>query len=94
MFDCHHVGWSEGDILTRPIALLPVVGHIRIASVPDRGTPDHGEVDDNVILPEIDAPGWSTPIGAESRPKGPTSDSLEWLAASGNRKGEGPRKPP
>lgn len=79
MFDCYHVGRTEGDIVTRLGALLPIIGHIQFASVPDRGTPDHGEVDYAFVFDEIARLGWTRPLGAEYRPIGDTDQSLDWL---------------
>ena len=80
MFDCYHVGRTEGDVLTRFAALLPIIGHVQIASVPDRGPPDHGELDYAHVLAGIARMGWTRPVGAEYRPEGATEDSLGWLA--------------
>lgn len=79
MFDCYHVGRTEGDIVTRFRALLPLIGHVQFASVPDRGAPDHGEVDYRFVLDQIAATGWSRPLGAEYRTGGDTDASLRWL---------------
>ncbi len=79
MFDCYHIGRTEGDLITRFRDLLPVVGHVQFASVPDRGPPDGGEIDYSVVLPAIRAAGWSAPLGAEYRPRGDTAGSLGWL---------------
>lgn len=79
MFDCYHVGRTEGDIVTRLKDLLPIIGHIQFASVPDRGAPDHGEVDFAHVFREIDAAGWQRPVGAEYKPVGDTSASLDWM---------------
>ena len=48
MFDCYHVGRTEGDVLTRLGDLLPLIGHIQFAAVPDRGPPGRGELDYDV----------------------------------------------
>lgn len=80
MFDCYHVGRTEGDVMDRVTALLPIIGHIQFASVPDRGAPDHGEVDYAEVFSGIAALGWSEPLGAEYKPGGPTEASLAWLA--------------
>ncbi len=80
MFDCYHVGRTEGDLLTRLKALLPVLGHIQFAAVPDRGAPDHGELHYPTVFAGIAALGWTRPLGAEYRPDGPTEDSLGWMA--------------
>ncbi len=82
MFDCYHVGRTEGDVLTRFEALMPIIGHVQIAAVPDRGPPDHGELDYGIVLPGIARLGWGRPIGAEYKVAGRTEDSLAWLARS------------
>lgn len=79
MFDCYHVGRTEGDIITRLTTLLPILGHIQFASVPDRGAPDHGEVDYVNVFAAIEATGWRRPLGAEYKPRGDTSETLGWL---------------
>ncbi len=78
MFDCFHVQIIEGDVTRRLESLLPLIGHIQIASVPDRGAPDHGELDYAFVLRRIGELGWPTPIGAEYLP-GPSPD-FTWLA--------------
>jgi hydroxypyruvate isomerase len=83
MFDCYHVGRTEGDISTRIKALQPLIGHIQFASVPDRGTPDHGDVNYTAVFQTITDLGWSAPLGAEYKPVGPTQDSLDWIAEFG-----------
>lgn len=88
MFDCYHVQIIEGDVSRRLAALLPLVGHIQIAAVPDRGPPDHGELDYRHVLRHIRALGWQAPVGAEYRPGPDTDASLGWLAAW--RREEGP----
>ncbi|MDU8946664.1 hydroxypyruvate isomerase family protein [Ovoidimarina sediminis] len=79
MFDCYHVGRTEGDLITRLHDLRPHIGHIQFASVPDRGAPDHGELDYPTIFRAIDEMGWTRPLGAEYRPAAATEDSLGWL---------------
>jgi hydroxypyruvate isomerase len=79
MFDCYHVGRTEGDIVTRFQSLMPIIGHIQFASVPDRGPPDQGEINYGFVFEQVAAMGWSHPLGAEYRPIGDTDDSLGWL---------------
>ena len=81
MFDCYHVARMGEDVLARLEALLPVAGHIQFASVPDRGPPDHGELDYGKVFARLDELGWRKPLGAEYRPQGETQASLSWLAA-------------
>ena len=63
MFDCYHVARTEGDVITRLRALLPIIGHIQFASVPDRGPPDHGEVNYDAVFTEIAELGLGHPLG-------------------------------
>ena len=79
MFDCYHVGRTEGDVTTRLRDLLPIIGHIQFASVPDRGTPDHGELDYRFVFRAIEEARWALPLGAEYKPVGDTDDSLGWM---------------
>ena len=78
MFDCYHVQIIEGDVTRRFESLLPLIGHVQIASVPDRGKPDHGELDFAFVLTRIAALGWPGPIGAEYLPESATPD-MAWL---------------
>ncbi len=36
MFDCYHVQIMEGDLSRKLKGLMPLIGHIQIAAVPDR----------------------------------------------------------
>lgn len=80
MFDCYHVQLMEGDLTNRFKALKPHIGHVQFASVPDRGAPDHGEVNYDHIFQVILAEGYSAPLGAEYKPTGPTEQSLGWMS--------------
>ena len=79
MFDCYHVHLMEGDLTHRLATLLPLIGHIQFAAVPDRGPPDHGEVDYRHIFAAIANLGYSAPVGAEYKPRGNTDSTLGWL---------------
>lgn len=81
MFDCYHVGRSEGDVIERLHAVSPLIGHIQFAGVPDRSDPGTGDVDYRSVFAEIDRLGWTTPLGAEYRPVGDTDASLEWMSS-------------
>jgi hydroxypyruvate isomerase len=79
MFDCYHIGRTEGHVLDRLHDLLPIVGHIQFAAVPDRGPPDRGDLDYRKVFEMLRHAGWTRPLGAEYRPPGPTDDSLGWM---------------
>jgi hydroxypyruvate isomerase len=79
MFDCYHLQIMEGDLSRRLTACLPHIGHVQIASVPDRGAPDHGELHYPHIYAHLATLGWDHPLGAEYKPNGPTDATLAWL---------------
>jgi 2-dehydrotetronate isomerase len=80
MFDCYHVQLMQGDISHRLPALQPHIGHIQFASVPDRGAPDHGELNYAHVFDVIRDMGYSDPLGAEYKPGGDTDATLGWMA--------------
>ena len=80
MFDFYHVQIIEGDVTRRFDTLLPLIGHVQIASVPDRGTPDHGELDYGYVLQRVADLGWKHPIGAEYLPRDVANPDMSWLA--------------
>ena len=79
MFDCYHIQRLEGNLTNKLIDLLPVIGHIQFASVPDRGAPDHGEINYQHIYAHLATLGYDAPLGAEYKPDGDTDKSLGWL---------------
>jgi len=81
MFDCYHVQLMEGDLTNRLRKLSPVIGHIQIARVPDRGPPDGGEVNYPYLFDVLSDIGWSSPIGAEYKSEKPTDMTLDWFRA-------------
>lgn len=79
MFDCYHVQLMEGDLSNRLARLMPVIGHIQFARVPDRGPPIGGEVNYPHIFGVIEGLGWNKPLGAEYKSTQPTDDTLAWM---------------
>lgn len=79
MYDCYHMQIMQGDQAVHLRALLPVIGHIQIAAVPDRGEPDQGEVDYLWLMGELDGMGYAAPVGAEYKPRAGTRQGLGWL---------------
>lgn len=79
MFDCYHVQIMEGDLSRKLEQLLPHIGHIQIAAVPDRREPDHGEVDYRHILRLLHKLGYTQPLGAEYKPATTTDAGLGWM---------------
>lgn len=79
MFDCYHMQIMQGDLATHLRALLPMIGHVQIAAVPDRGEPDQGEVDYLWLMAHLSALGYTGFVGAEYRPRAGTLSGLGWL---------------
>jgi hydroxypyruvate isomerase len=79
MFDCYHLQIMQGDLTRRLQKYLNSIGHIQIASVPDRREPDHGEIDYRYILRLLKELGYDRPVGAEYRPATSTDAGLQWL---------------
>lgn len=79
--DLYHCQIIEGDVSTKLRKYLPGknVGHIQIASVPDRNEPDSGELDYGYLLRLIDSLNYDGWIGCEYRPRARTSEGLGWL---------------
>ncbi len=79
MFDCYHLQIMEGDLTCRLQTLMPIIGHIQFASVPDRMEPDGGDVNYADIFKTLEALGYNAPLGAEYNPQTTTTEGLGWL---------------
>ena len=78
-FDIYHCQIIHGDITTRLRRMLPLIGHVQVASVPTRQEPDTGELNDSYLFGVLDGLGYDQFIGCEYRPKGVTTDGLSWF---------------
>ena len=78
-FDIYHRQILHGDVLSSLAALMPIVGHIQIASVPARAEPNTGELNDDRILGRLDSLGYAGYVGCEYRPAKGTVAGLDWL---------------
>lgn len=78
-FDLYHAQIMEGDLTRRLAQLMPVIGHVQIAGVPDRHEPDRGEVNFPHLFAELDRLGHDGWVGCEYHPAGRTGDGLGWF---------------
>lgn len=78
-FDVYHRQILHGDVIMALRHMAPVIGHIQIASVPDRHEPMTGELNDRRIFAEIDAIGYRGYVGCEYRPAAGTREGLGWM---------------
>lgn len=79
MFDCYHVGITEGDVIARLTRHLPIIGHVQIAAVPSRAEPDEGTLDYAQVFDALDHIGYAGWIGAEYKPRAGTDAGLGWM---------------
>lgn len=80
-FDIYHRQILHGDVLSGLKALMSIIGHIQIASVPLRHEPGTGELDDFRILSALDGLGYAGFVGCEYRPAAGTLEGLGWRDA-------------
>jgi hydroxypyruvate isomerase len=78
-FDIYHRQVMHGDVLTALETMMPLIGHVQIASVPKRHEPGTGELDDFRIFEHLDALGYRGHVGCEYRPRGETVAGLTWM---------------
>jgi len=77
-YDLFHMQIMEGDLSKTIAKLLPRIGHMQIADVPDRHEPGTGELNFRFLLAEIDRLGYKGAIGCEYIPAGDTLRGLAW----------------
>lgn len=78
-FDIYHRQIMHGDVIASLKQLMPVTGHLQIASVPGRHEPCTGELNDVRLFDWIDELGYTGHIGCEYRPLTTTMDGLGWF---------------
>ena len=78
-YDIYHRQILHGDVMRSLAALMPLIGHIQTASVPERQEPGSGELDDARIFRHLDALGYTGFVGCEYRPRGGTLEGLTWM---------------
>ncbi|BAL26962.1 2-oxo-tetronate isomerase [Azoarcus sp. KH32C] len=77
--DFYHAQIVEGDLATTFRKYFADIGHVQIASVPERHEPDDGEVNYTYLFRLLDELGYAGWVGCEYRPRGKTEDGLGWL---------------
>lgn len=82
-FDCYHRQRMEGGVAEAIAENVDITRHYQIASPPDRGEPDSGELDFVELLAAIDSTGYGGWVGCEYRPRGDTLAGLSWVKTLG-----------
>ena len=83
-FDIFHHQIMRGDVMQSLTDCKNMIGHIQIASVPDRHEPNTGELNYTEIFKHIDQIGYSGWVGCEYIPRNGTREGLGWLAKTCN----------
>jgi hydroxypyruvate isomerase len=78
-FDIYHRQIIHGDVIRGLEALLPITGHIQVASVPGRQEPCSGELDDLRIFETLEGLNYTGFVGCEYTPAAGTLAGLGWL---------------
>ena len=78
-FDIYHCQIIHGDVTMHLREMMPMIGHIQIASIPSRHEPDGEELNYPFIFAELDRLGYGGFVGCEYNPQGKTTDGLGWF---------------
>lgn len=78
-FDIYHRQILHGDVTVALRRLMPMIGHVQIASVPSRHEPMSGELADAFLFAELDRAGYQGFVGCEYRPRAGTLEGLSWF---------------
>ena len=79
MFDCYHMQIVHGELKSMIQQNLDLIGHIQIASLPNRHEPDEGDVDYTELFQWLDKLGYDGYLGAEYKPRKTTDEGLAWM---------------
>ena len=79
--DFYHAQIMEGDLFVTFKNNLDGIGHVQIASVPERHEPDEGEINYPQLFTLLDELGFPGYVGCEYRPRGKTEEGLDWMRA-------------
>lgn len=78
-FDIYHRQVTCGDVSTALWEHFALIGHVQVASVPDRAEPDSGELNDSHVFRTLDALNYRGWVGCEYRPLAGTVEGLGWF---------------
>ncbi|WP_124982557.1 2-oxo-tetronate isomerase [Ralstonia solanacearum] len=78
-FDLYHAQIMEGDLSIKLRQYIDGIGHVQIASVPNRHEPDEGELNYPHLFALLDTLSYDGWVGCEYRPRAGTSEGLGWF---------------
>jgi hydroxypyruvate isomerase len=79
-FDIYHRQILHGDVTMGLRKMMPMIGHIQIASVPSRHEPSEEELNYPFLFEELDRLGYAGFVGCEYNPRSGTREGLGWFA--------------
>lgn len=82
-FDLYHRQIMEGDVAMAIGEFGSLARHYQIASPPDRGEPDDGELNHAYLFKLIDQSGFDGYVGCEYKPRKGTVEGLAWAKKLG-----------
>lgn len=85
LFDCFHIESAHGDAIGRFRSVAPSVGHVQIASVPERSEPWPSGIDYSEAIPALIDCGYRGAFGCEYTPVSTVEAGLGWREALRNR---------
>ncbi|MGL4381464.1 MAG: 2-oxo-tetronate isomerase [Vibrio sp.] len=77
--DLYHAQIMDGDLSSLIREVAPYVGHVQIASVPERHEPSEGELNYPHLFKVLDDSGYLDWIGCEYNPRTTTEQGLAWI---------------
>jgi 2-dehydrotetronate isomerase len=78
-YDVFHRQIIHGDVTVSVKRLLPLIGHVQIASIPSRHEPDGEELNYAHFFKVIDEAGYDGWLGCEYIPRASTTEGLSWF---------------
>src|ERR1700741_1252469 len=78
-FDIYHCQIIHGDVTMRLREMMPIIGHVQIASIPPRHEPDGEELNYPFLFGELDRLGYGRLFGWGDNPRARTTDGLAWF---------------
>ena len=78
-FDIYHCQIIHGDVTMHLREMMPIIGHIQIASIPSRNEPDDEELNYPFLFDELDRLGYDGFVGCEYNPRARTENGLGWF---------------
>jgi hydroxypyruvate isomerase len=85
-YDIFHRQIMHGDISASLTRLMPLIGHVQVASVPLRHEPNTGELNDSHVFSTLEALNYAGFVGCEYNPRAGTVAGLSWFHQAGGRR--------